>query len=129
MLRELERDVTILMERSLLNKELACFGIDGNGEYGQHDLARTYQIDELDVLMASHPDAEWPDCCVCIHLTGYNSNDVGHIMTDRNAEISINSLLTEQHIIPGCWSWDEPHNQGTHSICIVIDVRKLLLGG
>lgn len=126
MLREIEQDIRVLLERAFLDQELRCFGIDGNGQYGQSDQAHTFTVCGVDVLLAIQPDKEWPECCACLHLSGYNSNSTGHLLTDRNAEISINSLLSRVEIDPTSWDWDELHNQGTFAICLTFDVRKLI---
>jgi len=117
-----KEDCAILLKRSLLNTTLAGFGRDGFGQFGQCDAAQHYPVKEITVLM--HPRSNGG--IALIELQGYHSGDHGHLMTDRNIEISINKLLKDNSIDPGCWAWADEKFQGEDFIVIHFDADFLL---
>lgn len=124
--RELERDCGILLKRALKGKTLACFGVDGFGKYGQNDIARHYEVEEVLVDLKENNDSDYPDGIAIVVLTGYCAADAGYIDTDLNFTISLNKLLQKAEIDTSCWSFAEHRTQLECSVVLDLDVAKLV---
>lgn len=125
-LTELSNDCTILLERALLGKSIACFGIDGFGKYGQSDQAKSYVVASVDVELQDDGDRDIPQGNVLITLQGYDATQFGHVCTDQNFKLSMNALLKEQEIRADCWDWETVSKQEQDTVNLVIHVEKLL---
>lgn len=123
---ELSNDCCILLERALLGKSIACFGIDGFGRYGQSEQARLYSVNSIVVELQDDPDHDLPQGTAYIKLNSYNSSQFGHIITDQNFKLSVNALLKAQEIRPDCWDWETISRQEEDTVVLVIHVEKLL---
>lgn len=123
---QVEADVSVLMFRALFEKEIHVFGEDGLGKYGTCDRAKTFRISDIHVDVDVDEDSGDVKGIIYITLDGYDQVDCGHIMSDRNAEISIAKLLKDQIIDPSCLKWAGVHHQGDDFIAMFVDVPLLL---
>lgn len=120
-------DCTVLLERALLGKTIAVFGEDGNGLHGRSDTPKFFVVESLRVEL--QPDNSSPSMFrgeVQIYLSGYSSDECGHICTDKNFDISIGELLAAASIDKSIFSWSDLSLQGRKSVNLTIDVPKLL---
>lgn len=125
-IRELERDCNILLQRALKGKTIACFGVDGFGKYGQNDIARHYEIEEVIVDLMDNNDSDYPDGLAIIILRDYSALDDGYIDTDQNFKFSLNQLLQTAEIDPTCWTFAAHETQLECSVVLNLDVAKLV---
>ena len=119
----IQQDCIALFRRALLNKQLCGFGEDGLGKYGQNPYPSYFDVIEVDVSVSLSSRNGW----VGLHLGGYDSTITGHVMTDKNFEISLFQLLKAADINPDSVSW-QPNtaNQGAHSVEMNFDLGLLL---
>jgi hypothetical protein len=125
-LKEMQDDCQILLQRALNGKTLACFGIDGFGQYGQCDTAQMYSVHDVAVELYEVYDTDYPEAIVIIMLNGYDAYQYGNLSTDRNFQISLNALLRAQEIDTQCWDWCDQSLQLEHSIVLKIDPKRLM---
>jgi hypothetical protein len=125
-LQEMQDDCQILLQRALKGKTLACFGIDGFGQYGQCDTAQHYQVHDVAVELYDVYDSDYPEAVALIILDGYDSQQFGDLSTDRNFQISLNALLREHSIDTGCWDWSDQSLAMQHSVVLTLDPRRLM---
>lgn len=125
-IQHLSDDCRILLERALLGKEIACFGIDGFGQYGHSDQAQTYKVRTIAIDLIDDGDHDIPHALAWIFLDGYDSDQFGHIVTDQNFKFSVDNLLQSNQIRKDCWSWGPFHLQEKHAVLLKISVDKLL---
>ena len=125
----IEEDCQILLDRALSRKTICAFGEDGFGKYGRQDCAMWFKIQEIDVTIKYDDDNTPSEISgiLTIQLAGYNSNKVGHIMTDHNFVIALGAFLKNNDIEPKVLSWpDTLEEQGEHFVAMHIDVGLLL---
>lgn len=125
LLEQIRSDAIILLERALRSKTVHCFGIDGFGQYGTSDRARTFTILNVDLLLFGEI-YEWPEAYAYIKLEGYSDTDNGLILTDNNFAISLNEHLKAASIDPSIWTWAPVSEQGSTTVAIKLDVKKLI---
>jgi hypothetical protein len=125
-LKELQDDCEILLARALKGQTIACFGVDGFGQHGQSDSAQSYVVHDVAVMLAQNNDSDIPDGVAMIFLNGYDSAQFGHLATDQNFKISLNTLLKAHEIRPDCWDWVAVQHQLQHTVVLDIKVDKLL---
>lgn len=118
-----EEDCTIVLERALIRKTLNAFGEDGCGQYGRKDTPSFFDVVDIRVDI---DDANLLDGKVSICLRGYDSDDVGHIQTDRNFDISLNAALADAGISKDALSWAPIHEQAKGCVTFNLDVSELL---
>jgi hypothetical protein len=123
---ELQTDCEILLCRALKGKSIACFGVDGFGQHGQSDAAQAYVVHDIAVMMSQNNDSDIPDAVAIMFLNDYDSTRFGHLATDQNFLISVNTLLKEHDIRPDCWSFVAVEHQLQNSVVLDIRVDKLL---
>lgn len=126
LITEIEKDCQILLERALKGKSVSCFGIDGFGKYGASDLAKTFLVSDVIVALYDTNDNDWPDGRVEICLEGYHSQDCGHIITDRNFDISVVMHLLDAGIDPSGVTNAAIEFQEDASVILNFDVRKMM---
>lgn len=124
-LQELTNDCDILLRRALLGKTLACFGADGDGDYGSSYYAKHYQVTDIEVVVHFDID-ESAHGKAHIYLDGYDSTVFGHVVTDNNLKISLNKLFAQEFIESSCWTWADISEQGDTYFTIQFDTNKLL---
>ena len=125
----IEEDCTVLLERALLGKDICAFGEDGQGLYGTSERAHWYTIKdvEVEVLVDDDDDPSEISATAAITLTGYDSDVTGHVMTDKNFEIRLRSLLQAATIDPACLTWQaDDSDQGIWTVVMNLDVGLLL---
>lgn len=125
LLEQIRSDTIILLERALRFKTVHCFGIDGFGQYGTSDLARTFKISNIDLLLFGEI-YDWLDAYAYIKLEGYCHADNGLIMTDKNFSISLNEHFKAAGIDPKVWDWAPVSEQGSTTVAIKLDIKKLI---
>lgn len=122
----LEADAKIILNRALLNKEVNAFGLDGSGKYGTSYTAKHFEISNVSAVIDIYSDINDPFVYVPLTLTGYNSNDNGHIVTDNNLKISLNRLFSEHSIDENCWDWADMNQQFSNGFTIRVNLASLL---
>lgn len=110
----------MLLSRALLGKTVCAFGEDGCGQYGTSVWPLYFTVINLNLSVALLYGA------VNIYLFNYNSAVTGHILTDKNFEISLAKLLSDTCIEPSVLSWAPEAQQGTDFVMMDIDVKGLL---
>lgn len=125
-IQELSNDCKILLDRALQGKEIACFGIDGFGEFGQSDRAKHYKVGFVLVELHDDQDHDIPKGFASVYLDGYKSTEFGHIVTDHNFKLSLNRLLQDHDIRTDCWEYGPAFLQGNDHVVLKIHVEKLL---
>jgi hypothetical protein len=125
-LLQIKRDCSILLERALLHKTVAAYGIDGNGQYGTNDRAHFFKVQGIQVDLESSSDVMNLLGTASILLENYKVKQHGHIFTDNNLRISLNVLLHKQGIDPRCWSWSDLKSQGDSFFTVELNVPKLM---
>lgn len=125
-IQELSNDCKILLERALQDKEIACFGIDGFGQFGQSDQAKRYKVGFVLVELNDDSDDDIPKGFASLYLDGYTSAEFGHIVTDNNFKLSLNQLLRDHSIQADCWEYGPAFMQGADFVVLKIHVEKLL---
>lgn len=124
-IQELTNDCEILLRRALLGKTLACFGADGDGEYGQSYYAKHYLVKGINVTILQDSDENtWG--LARITLDGYDSSVFGHVVTDNNLRISMNREFANEFIESSCWTWADITEQGEDFFTIQFETNKLL---
>lgn len=121
----LEEECTVLLERALLRQTLCAFGGDGLGKHGRSDTPRYFDVTDLRITV----DADDPINImgmVSICLRGYNADDVGHIKTDNNFEIALNTVLAKAGISKQALSWASIDEQVQGCVTFHIDIPELL---
>lgn len=124
----IQQDIEVLLTRALIGKVLAGFGADGLGLYGRSNTPGYYIPNDLLVVVQTPDDAiSYADVQATVHmyLHGYDSDVTGHLMTDKNIEISINKCLQNEHM-PCTWWWSPVEDQGREVIVFQINVQQLL---
>lgn len=124
--RQIEADVSVLLYRALFEKEIHVFGEDGLGKYGACDRAKTFKIADIGVDVSVDHSSGTTEGVVYLSLEGYDQSDCGHILTDKNAEISIAKLLKDDIVDPCCLKWAPLALQGDDYVAMLIDVPLLL---
>jgi hypothetical protein len=124
-LEDLTSDATILFTRALLNKEVSCFGEDGNGLHGTNDRAKFFTVDSLRVIINEDIDENLTGI-LQFHLDGYHEAQCGAAVTDNNLRISLNKLFAAEIIDSKDWSWAPLKDQGDEFVAINFDVYKVL---
>ena len=122
----MQNDCTILLERALKGKTLACFGVDGNGLHGHSYASQHFKVHGVSMMLDSCNDSDYPSGVAIIHLADYDAAAFGHVLTDRNFELSFNALLKNHDISTSCWSWGELRAQLQHCVILNIDAEKLI---
>lgn len=118
-------DCLTLLQRAFLAYQVNVFGLDGNGKYGSDYHGHKYTIKDVKVPLVFSIDTDFT-AIVNLYLDGYDSTKFGHAATDKNLEISLNSLLDSADIDNDCWSWAAEFHQGTNFVALELDVKRLL---
>ena len=126
-LQEFAMDSAIVLARAFKDKQVACFGADGNGQYGSSPYAKHFTADAPSCRVYLDQD-ETMFTIAEVELLGYSATTDGHVATDVNLKISINKLLAAEYIDTKCWSWASLQDQGNTFFTIVFDTNKLLNG-
>lgn len=127
MIREIANDCAILLERSLVGKSVACFGIDGFGIFGQTSQAQTYTIVTFNIIIdMNRDDVDFPSAKLELQLEGYDASTYGHVLTDQNFMISLNALLKAEEISHDIWTWGLAVEQPENGIILNLDIPALL---
>lgn len=121
----LEEDCTIILERALLRKVLNAFGEDGFGKYGRKDTPSYFPVVDIRVDI-DDSDLNVIKGKLSICLRGYDANDVGHIQTDQNFEISLNEYLKDAGINKAALEWAPIDEQVDGCVTFDLDVKELL---
>lgn len=115
----------MLLEKALLGKTVCAFGEDGFGQYGRHDQAYWFTIKSVEILV--YDGLYKIDASVVMRLEGYDSNVLGHIMTDKNFEISLRSHLKAARLDPESLKWQKNADyQGVWTVAMDIDLDTLM---
>ena len=121
---EVEEDCKVLLERTLLGKFLCAFGEDGCGLYGRKDTPSFFRVDGLHIDISVENSLMVGK--LSIQLNGYDENDVGHIQTDKNFDISLNELLKSEGISPEALCWASIEDQVHGCVTFDLNITKLL---
>lgn len=124
----IEEDCTILLERALLRKTLCAFGEDGFGQYGRKDTPSFFEVVDLriDINVDDEKNPQTISGVVSICLRGYDHNDVGHIKSDKNFDISLDLALKAAGILKNPLHWAEVDEQIDGCVTFYLDVGELL---
>jgi hypothetical protein len=123
---QIQHDCTVLLERALVGKMVCAFGDDGCGQFGRSPIPAFFKIDTVRVYIADITDTASPVLGLAyIRLDGYNANVAGHILTDKNFQISIRKLLAAESISPDTLTWGTFSEQVPTCVVMQIDVREL----
>lgn len=123
----LKDECIVLLDRVLTGEMLVFFGDDGCGLYGRSPFPVTARVRCFDFeLVAFSDDASEIEAYVRIFLDGYNSDDTGHAVTDKNLRINLDRLLDREHIERDALTWAPERYQGRDYITLTVDVQKLL---
>jgi hypothetical protein len=123
---QIENDCKILLGRALKDKVLCAFGDDGCGQFGRSCTPAFFTVKDITINLAF--DELYPAAStgtVSIRLEGYNANLTGHILTDKNFEISIRKLLTDESISPEALTWGELNDQLYDQVVMNMNVQEL----
>jgi len=125
----IEEDCQILLDRALLSKSICAFGEDGFGKHGRHERAMWFKIRSIDITIECDDDENPNDVTgiASLKLEGYDSDAVGHIMTDHNFKICLDAFLKNGDIEPDTLTWpDDLEMQGDNFVTLNIDIGLLL---
>ena len=122
---ELQDDCLVLLNRALLNKTVCAFGADGHGEHGYSLFPQYFNVSDITVLINSSQAELNPVAIVMLSLDDFDSDLSGHVSTDNNLRISINTHLISEEIDPKCWAFAPFSFQGTGYVVLEIEVNKL----
>ena len=125
-LEAIQDDCQTLLTRALNGKTIACFGIDGCGQYGQCDTAQFYRVHDVAVEVYEVYDSDYPEAIALVMLDGYDSAQYGDVSTDQNFKISLNALLRAHDIDTQCWDWGDQSLAMQHSVVLQLDPRRLM---
>lgn len=120
----IEEDCTVLLERALLRQTVCAFGEDGCGMHGKSDTPAFFDIVDIHVDVVELHAAVQAKASIC--LRGYNHNDVGHIQTDKNFDISFDAILKASNIPRNAFTWAPIDEQLQGCVTFYLDVTKLL---
>lgn len=124
----IEEDCTVLLERALLRQTLVAFGEDGCGKYGRKDTPSYFDVVDVRVNVyvddENSPTVISGGISICLH--GYNANDVGHIKSDKNFDISLNVALAAAGISKDTLIWAKIDEQVAGCVTFYLDIGKLL---
>lgn len=121
---EITKDCQILLDRALLGRDIVCFGMDGNGQYGYTDTPQTYKVAIIETEIA---DLDSPiAACFVLHLENYSARKFGHIQTDENFKISLNKLFAAHSIATDSWGWADISVQEDTAVVLKLNVENLL---
>lgn len=123
-----EEDCTLLLERALIRQTLCAFGEDGEGKYGKHNLPMYFDVVDIRVDIEAdddHRPTVISGTCTIV-LRGYDANIVGHIITDKNFDISLAKALSAASLSPKSLVWAPITEQADGAVTFYIDVAELL---
>ena len=124
----IEEDCILLLERALIRQTLCAFGEDGEGQHGRSDIPHYYDVVDLRVNIEADDD-DSPTVVsgnVIICLRGYDADVTGHIMTDKNFDISLKKVLTAAGISAKSLVWASLSEQTRGAVVFQIDIGELL---
>lgn len=124
-INSIKEDLEILLTRALLQKQVFAFGDDGLGKYGRSDIAKSFEVVNVDVEFDVISDDTY-EARVHLYLNQYSSSNVGHIFTDQNFLISIRKHLIAAGIDPQAVEYDGLENQGLTAVCLKLDADLIL---
>lgn len=125
-LHELQNDCVTLLERAILGKDIACFGIDGCGQYGQSDDVQIYEVSGIHIELFDNVDSILSEGIAVISMIGYDATEFGHVATDKNFLLSLNALLKEHEIPASSWEFADISQQRSDAVVLALDVNKLI---
>ena len=121
----LESDCSVLLFRALYKRPILAFGEDGLGKHGSCNNAQHYTICNLEVFVEIDSE-DLPSGELHIILTGYDSDDFGHICTDQNFMIDLRKRLSFELLNPDCLSYASIKKQGKDRVVMDINVLALM---
>jgi len=124
----IEEDCILLLERALIRQTLCAFGEDGFGQHGKWETPQYYDVVDVRVTVEADDD-DSPTVVsgsAIIVLRGYDANVTGHIMTDKNFDISLNAKLVAAGLSPKSLIWASIQDQHTGAVVFHIDIGELL---
>lgn len=114
-------DTEVLLKRALLSTTLSCFGVDGNGQYGQCFFAKSFQVSDVELVPNGDTFVR-----AFITLDGYDSTIQGHVATDHNLKLSIDAKLQNHFINTSSWDFSALQFQQSDGFAIDIELNKFL---